>query len=87
MIAENLLFAEYFGHASLGAVKGVGSTGTIVCIGVSPLLAGGAHDALGSYRPWLLMVGVVHLVMLLLTSIGLRGERGTGPRPAEKQAG
>ena len=43
------MYADYFGRASLGKIRGIGETGVLIGQSTGPLLAGVVFDARGSY--------------------------------------
>ena len=81
MVMENLLFAEWFGHEHLGAIKGVQQSGAVVLVGVAPLLAGGIRDGVGSYHPWLVGLAVALGSVVLMIGAALHGVGTPGPPP------
>ena len=48
-ITPAVMYADYFGRASLGKIRGIGETGVLIGQSTGPLLAGVVFDARGSY--------------------------------------
>ena len=53
-VLQNLVFANYFGRNSLGAIRGVVTPVNMVSNAVGPLIAASVYDLTGSYVPILL---------------------------------
>ena len=61
----NLMWANYFGRASLGAIKGTFFPATQVTIALSPVFAGVIFDATGSYDPAFITFAVCYALSVV----------------------
>ena len=50
MVLREVLFADYFGHEFLGAIRGVIMPINVLCMSASPLLAAWLYEISGSYK-------------------------------------
>lgn len=50
-VIPSVVYADYYGRASLGAIRGLGETGVLIGQSTGPLLAGLVFDLRGSYTP------------------------------------
>ena len=50
MVLREVLFADYFGHEFLGAIRGVIMPINVLCMSASPLLAAWLYELTGSYK-------------------------------------
>jgi sugar phosphate permease len=51
LLLQNLIYADYFGRASLGTIRGVTTPIQMTCNAVGPLAATFVYDVTGSYTP------------------------------------
>ena len=70
MFLQNFLWADYFGRASLGAIRGIVTPVTLLVGGVGAPLAGYVRDITGSYDTiWWAGVGLMILAAAVMTTI------------------
>ena len=84
MPLSNLMWANYFGRANLGIIKGVFLPITQIMGAFSPLFAGYTFDATGSYDPAYLLFTVtfvVRTVAIFLARRPMAGTEADGKRP------
>ncbi|NQU96676.1 MAG: MFS transporter [Chloroflexi bacterium] len=78
MFLQNFLWADYFGRASLGAIRGIVTPVTLLVGGAGAPLAGYVRDITGSYNPiWWAGVGLMILAALVMTTTTAPGK----PKP------
>ncbi len=65
-ISADVVFANYFGRAHLGAITGFSSTITAVASGLGPLIYGVGRDLAGNYWPSLLLSAIYPATMAVL---------------------
>lgn len=73
-----VVYADYYGRASLGAIRGLGETGVLIGQSTGPLLAGLVFDLRGSYTPIFLAFAAIAAAGSLLVLHARRPAR----RPA-----
>ena len=76
-IIPAVVYADYFGRAALGKIRGIGETGVLVGQSTGPLLAGIMFDLRGDYTLIFLAFVVIALASSLLVLYARRPERGT----------
>ena len=70
MFLQNFLWADYFGRASLGVIRGIVTPVTLLVGGVGAPLAGYVRDITGSYDTiWWAGVGLMILAAAVMTTI------------------
>jgi sugar phosphate permease len=63
LVASNqVVFADYFGRASLGAIRGAATPAQLGTNAFGPILAGGAYDLTGSYMAAFVPLTIAYLV-------------------------
>ena len=65
-ITPAVMYADYFGRASLGKIRGIGETGVLIGQSTGPLLAGVVFDAQGSYTAIFLAFAAIAAAASLL---------------------
>jgi MFS family permease len=67
MFLQNFLWAEYFGRANLGSIRGIVTPIILLVGGIGAPAAGYVHDAIGSYDPiWWAGVGLMTIGMFAI---------------------
>ncbi len=88
---QQMIFPEYFGRASLGAIRGVATMFQMIAIAIGPIAAASVFDAVGSYKPifWGFLGSYVLSALVLLAAskptapaVGFAGSRD-GTRGAQ----
>lgn len=74
---EAAAMPRYFGVENIGAVRGVVHAVTVAASAVGPVLLALGHDLTGSYRP--LLLGLICLPLLLIVATGLVPEPAPFP--------
>ena len=77
-ITPAVMYADYFGRASLGKIRGVGETGVLVGQSTGPLLAGVVFDVRGSYTVIFIAFAAIAAASSLLV---LNARRPARPAP------
>jgi MFS family permease len=63
LVASNqVVFADYFGRGSLGAIRGAATPAQLGTNAFGPILAGGAYDLTGSYMAAFVPLTIAYLV-------------------------
>jgi sugar phosphate permease len=63
LVASNqVVFADYFGRASLGAIRGAATPAQLGTNALGPIFAGGAYDLTGSYMAAFVPLTIAYLV-------------------------
>jgi MFS family permease len=66
MVASNqVVFADYFGRESLGAIRGAAIPAQLGLNALGPIIAGGAYDLTGSYMAAFVPFTVLYIVAAL----------------------
>jgi MFS family permease len=73
------LWAELYGVAHLGAIRGLASALTVLATGVSPVLFGAAIDADLGIGPLALLCGAATVIATIALTIGLRASHNGQP--------
>lgn len=69
MIVHSYIFANYFGRAFLGSIRGIVMPVTLVAAGIGGPLSGYLHDASGSYvSSWWLIIGLCLVSAVLVAT-------------------
>ena len=83
MFLQNFLWADYFGRASLGAIRGIVTPVTLLVGGAGAPLAGYVRDITGSYNTiWWVGVGLMILAATVMATTTAPGK----PEPARSDS-
>ena len=77
-ITPAVVYADYYGRASLGRIRGLAEIGVLVGQSTGPLLAGVAYDLSGSYTLIFLIFAAIAAAGSLLVLYARRPARGGG---------
>ena len=87
-ITPAIMYADYFGRASLGKIRGIGETGVLIGQSTGPLLAGVVFDARGSYTAIFVAYAAIAAGASLLVLSARKPARGTPPpQPSHTEEG
>lgn len=87
-ITPAIMYADYFGRASLGKIRGIGETGVLIGQSTGPLLAGVVFDARGSYTAIFVAYAAIAAGASLLVLSARKPSRGTPPpQPSPSEEG
>jgi MFS family permease len=78
--SSQIVFADFFGRESLGAIRGTAAPIQFTFNAIGPLVAGIAHDLTGSYLAAFVPFTISYLVAALCLALAQRPRR---PQPAE----
>ena len=79
LVMQNLVWADYFGRANLGTIRGSSMPLMLVLSAAGPVLAGYVRDVTGSYDPmWWISFGLI-----VLSAVALALAPAPAPRPVE----
>ncbi|MFN3333795.1 MAG: MFS transporter, partial [Caldilinea sp.] len=81
-----VVWANYFGRRSLGAIAGVSTTILVAGSALGPLPFGIVHDLVGSYRPVLLGLAVVPLALAVVTLFFDKPRKPTRHQPVNRES-
>lgn len=79
--SSQVVFADYFGRESLGAIRGAATPAQLGANALGPIIAGGAYDLTGSYMAAFIPLTIAYLVAAAALVIA-RKPRPPEPRPA-----
>ncbi|MBI2871714.1 MAG: MFS transporter [Chloroflexi bacterium] len=67
MIVQGIIWADYYGRAFLGTIRGIVTPVTLVGMGIGAPFAGYVYDFTGSYAPaWWLFIGIYVVAALVM---------------------